>query len=354
MISLYESILSNMEDTLERGDISIINKDINSENSKLRDFFNLHFSGKTPFNYIKNGKKSILEIVTDRNSAAAVKLHTGIKLNDVISDISNVIANTLIFIGENSTLNNKIFVSDLTCNHISIIGIETIENMDIVINDGKSSGAGFICDNCLKYINNCTFETYATTKDYASHRLQFRAIPVFNNVKSQTIQSINIVSQDFASGFAGVKVPFKKIDIWKNPLFNNIFEFGYSLDCTNTAKDTTKSATIKSLKDLKKLVVAGDFYSKVYSHNPYTVKTGAKISDFIDVSNFNNLHRITITDDKMGVFFINTHFEGPTSIGVFIPEILKQYGDTGNYSVNKMWDELPTTTDGWKVMIFRI
>lgn len=355
MISLYESILSGIDNTLERGDIYAVNQDINDPDSKLRSFFNIGFSVETPFNYTKSGKKYILEITTGRADCPCIKIESGDKLTDIITNVNGVISNQLICMGNNSIFDNQLLTPNLTCNHISIIGINTIENMDIIINDGKKAGAGFMCDNYLNRINNCTFETYAITKDYASHRLQFRSIPIFNNVKSNSIQAINIVNQEFASGFAGDKIPFKKIDIWKDKSFDNIFEFGYSLDCTNTAKDITKTVIIKSIKDIKKLVVATDFYSKVYSQIPYIIKPGTKISDFIDVSGFADLRSITISDNKMGMFFYNTRFTGPEAIKSFIPEILKQYNDCGaGYPINKMWNELPTTADGWKVMIFRM
>ena len=74
-------------------------------------------------------------------------------------------------------------------------------------------------------------------------------------------------------------------------LFNKIFDFGYTIELTQSGKDKVNTVKINNMTDIRKLIVAKDFYSRIYNEWPYKLKQGAKLSDLIDISGFENYRR---------------------------------------------------------------
>ena len=102
------------------------------------------------------------------------------------------------------------------------------------------------------------------------------------------------------------------------------------------------------MKDFRKLIASRNFWNYEFDQFPYRLKKGAKLSDFIDISGFKNLHNIQIHDNKMNVLFINTKIGSVREFVGHVSASLKQ-----NVGItNSIYDiPYPVTSDGWMVII---
>jgi hypothetical protein len=169
-------------------------------------------------------------------------------------------------------------------------------------------------------------------------------IPIFKNVKSDTIKKIEITDR------RGIQFSDKSLNVTAN-IFGNkrwekLIEFGYDLEINNGNK--WSKATMKSMKDFRKIVASKNFWNTRFNEFPYRLKKGAKLSDFIDISGFKSLHNIQIHDNKMNVLFINTKIGSVREFVGHVSASLKQ-----NVGItNSIYDiPYPVTSDGWIVII---
>ena len=190
--------------------------------------------------------------------------------------------------------------------------------------------------------------------DYANtsaSRVIFYNLPEFDNVRSNSVCYIDITDNPIK--FNGVKSQ----DLFSSARFKKLFDFGYELSYIDDfVVQTSGKVTIKDMKGLRKLVTAKDFYNREFAEWPYRLKSGAKLSDFIDVSQFKGLYSITITDKKMGVLFEKVddpHAKQHASYAYFTDMLKQTWEEKSGHKRNEIDNLIPVTADGWRVIIFR-
>ena len=353
MISLYESILSDnkvsessllsdIEDTLDFGDSKAPEMAANIQDSDLRKFFSIGAGVEKPFEFSEGGRTLIV------NPHSRILHANPEKLNDIVStEVETLICKSSFvynFMNPAENLCPCIKADSFNFNEFTAIRFEDMEIYagnysgdkifpNIRFNSGKASAE----------LTNSRLEIdYSITR---SALLEFAGdIPIFKNVKSDTIKRIEI------SDRRGIQFSDKKLnaiaDIFGNKRWNNIFEFGYVLE--EKKPDFGIGIKIKSIKDLRKIVSSRKFWLYEFDQFPYKLKKGAKLSDFIDISGFKSLHNIQIHDNKMNVLFINTKIGSVREFVGHVSASLKQ-----NIGItNSIYDiPYPVTSDGWMVII---
>ena len=204
---------------------------------------------------------------------------------------------------------------------------------NIIFNSGKASAE----------LTNSRLEIdYSITR---SALLEFAGdIPIFKNVKSDTIKRIEITDR------RGIQFSDKSLNvianIFGNKRWEKLFEFGYDFEMNDSNK--WSKVTIKSMKDFRKIIASRNFWNTCFNSFPYRLKKGAKLSDFIDISGFKSLHNVQIHDNKMNVLFINTKIGSIREFVGHVSSSLKQ-----NIGItNSIYDiPYPVTSDGWIVII---
>ena len=344
MISLYESILSGMEDTLEVGDVEAAAIAANS-NDAVKKIFGVNEWEEGIFSASENNGKRVLTVDRKGGHIWLDVNATDISLSDQLGNIDTIklVGGTSIQDPDNEFTKKicKTVISDT----FAIYKTPVLSGVEFRAQQLGSTryfpSIGF--DDIIKKITDCRFEV-----DYGSSahaRLVFNDIPQFVNVTSDTIKYIDIVPAQLRA--RGYKDP----DVFANSLFKKFFEFGYDLSCESS------TMSIKNIKDIRKLVTSKDFYNRTFDQWPYRLKKGAKMSDILDISDFKSLCTITIADKKMGIIFENTNAIGGlnTNVMSYFVDMLKQTWDakTPGHSKYDIIDKVPVTDDGWRVIIFR-
>lgn len=353
MISLYESILSDnkvsessllsdIEDTLDYGDSKAPEMAANMEASDLRNFFGIGVGVEKPFEFSEGGKTLI---VRPRSRVLRVNPE---KLNDIVStEVETLICKSSFvynFMNPAENLCSCIKADSFNFNEFAAI---KFDNMEIYA--GNYSGD--------KIFPNITFNSGKASAELTNSRLEIDYsitrsalltftgdIPIFKNVKSDTIKRIEITDR------RGIQFSDKSLNtianIFGNKRWNNLFEFGYDLEINNG--NNWSKASIKSMKDFRKIVASRNFWNTRFNEFPYRLKKNAKLSDFIDVSGFKSIHNIQIHDGKMNVLFINTKIGSVREFVGHVSSSLKQsVGVTSSiYDI-----PYPVTSDGWMVII---
>lgn len=342
MRGLYESILSDIEDQLDFGDAKVPEVAANMEASDLRNFFGIGVGVEKPFEFSEGGKTLIVN-----------PLSRFLRVNDsALNDIVSTKIETLVckssfgygYINPSEKLCNCIKADSFTFNDFAAVTFKDME-----IHAGNYSGdrvfpnINFNSGKASAELTNSRLEIdYSITK---SALLEFAGdIPIFKNVKSDTIKRIEITDR------RGIQFSDKKLnaiaDIFGNKRWNDLFEFGYVLE--EKRPNYGNEIKIKSMKDFRKLVASRNFWNYEFDQFPYRLKKGAQLSDFIDISGFKNLHNIQIHDNKMNVLFINTKISNIRSYVGHVSASLKQ-----NVRItNSIYDiPYPVTADGWMVII---
>ena len=346
---LYEGLLRGMEDTLATGNVEAAVIAANETGSEFRKMFGISNYDEEPFSVTEENNELVFTI-NNEGSGVWVDCDKG-RLSDISSDITTIkcagdirivaknndIADSLCktIIGDNISIHQATEVKDVYLLAKNIAPKRIIPNMQF--------------DSSVKKITNCTLELdYANT---TASRAIFYNLPEFDNVRSNSVRYIDITDNPIK--FNGVKSQ----DLFGNSKFKKLFDFGYELSYVDDfVVQTSGKVTIKDMKGLRKLVTAKDFYNREFTEWPYRLKSGAKLSDFIDVSQFNNLSSITITDKKMGVLFEkvdNPHGKQHASY-VYFTDMLKQtWEEKTGHKRNEIDNLIPVTADGWRVIIFR-
>jgi hypothetical protein len=338
------SLLDDIDDILSDGDELAPAIVANMQDSDLRKFFGIGAGVEKPFEFSDGGRTLIV-------SPRSRFLRVGdSKLNDITIDtIDTLICKSSFgyyYSNPSEKLCNCIKADSFNFNEFAAVTFKDMEIHagnysgdkvfpNIIFNSGKASAE----------LTNSRLEIdYSVTK---SALLQFSGdIPIFKNVKSDTIRKIEITDR------RGIQFSNKKLnaiaDIFGNKRWNDLFEFGYVLE--EKKPDYGIGIKIKSIKDLRKIVASRKFWLYEFDQFPYRLKKGAKLSDFIDVSGFKDLHNIQIYDNKMNVLLINTK---NASIKEFIGHVASSLRQQVSLTVRTAIEDIPfpVTTDGWAVVI---
>lgn len=339
-MKLGGSILSDIDDQLEFGDITIINHNINSEQSSLRELFKVPINKcKAPFEFSKNENgQSSLKINTcnyyntDINNEIMQNVNNDICENVDCIDIDGHITISTDDIGKN--IAKKIIGGQLNITSSTISDVElsttscTATRMVPMIYINFDEG----CDRC---IHNTTFEIDSTK---CSGWLVFRNdIPKFDNVRSKTVNRLYVTDP----------LLDKSSKVIENEFWGKLFEFGYKTEYTFEGVTNTKK--IIGMKSFNGIAKDSNFKSFKFSEFPYRLKKGVKLNDILDVSQFENLHAINIECKNFGVYIYKQVLE-PYKVETLMHDMIKpNYNDCETIASN-----LPCTEDGWSVILYRI
>lgn len=349
MKSLYEtlrgSILSDIDDTLDLGDAITTEYVINAKNSEARKFFNIPEYVENPFTIKnENGAKTL---ICNHKSSDNLVLNKPNQMFDVIGEkIDKIILKTLLDIYSNNISEDicksiQAPVISIYSNNIKDVNFSTIQTdvRSYFPNINITSGEDSIV------ISNSEFNI--DYKYTSSAKLNFVGnIPIFKNVKSN-IRDIEILDRGPIIFSSGNNIA----DIFGNPVWNNIFEFNYTINSINKKTNKSKSIKIKNMMDIRKLVASTKFYETSFSEWPYRIKEGSKLIDFLDISKFKDLRRIRISDDKVNIIFYksNKFSDHVNPKNVYFYDMLKPDRDPA--IKKEMHKHIPVTSDGWEVII---
>ena len=344
MRGLYESILSDLDDQLDFGDAKVPEVVANLEASELRRFFGIGVGVEKPFEFSEGGKTLI---VTPQSKVSTT---VDSKLNDIVSTKIETLVCRSSF-GYNYSNPSERLCGCIKADSFIFNDFATVTFKDMEIHTANYSGN--------RVFPNITFNSGKASAEHTNSRLEIDYsvtksallqfvgdIPVFKNVKSDTIRKIEITDR------RGIQFSDKKLntvaDIFGNKKWNDLFEFGYILE--EKRPDYGIGIKIKSIKDLRKIVASRKFWEYEFDQFPYRLKKGAKLSDFIDVSGFKDLHNIQIYDNKMNVLFINTkNASAKEFIGHVAASLREKVSLTAHTPIESI--PFPVTADGWMVVI---
>jgi hypothetical protein len=348
-MGIYEGLLRGMDDTLASGNVDVAVIAANETGSEFRKMFGVSSWNEEPFSATEENNELVFTI-NNEGTGIWVECDKG-KLSDISSDITAIkCAGGIRIIAKNNDIADKL-CKKIIADNISVHQATEVKDVDLLAKNiaPKRIIPNMQFDSSVKKLTNCTLELdYANT---TASRIIFYNLPEFDNVRSESVRYIDITDNPLK--FNGVKPQ----DIFGNSRFKKLFDFGYELSYVDDfVVQTSGKVTIKDMKGLRKLVTAKDFYNREFTEWPYRLKPGAKLSDFIDVSQFNNLSSITITDKKMGVLFEKVddpHTKQHASYVYFIDMLKQTWEEKTGHKRNEIDNLIPVTADGWRVIIFR-
>ena len=339
MRSLYESILLDIDINLDAGTREAALISLNQPDSDARKMFGIDADNETPF-FVKHN----VLFVTKSSRKSTIGVFANLVDYDIAPVIKDLNVDTTLFRGGlllfgNGNLTGNTLTPAIISSTISVNNFKSVSDVNLIC-DPARAGNDFIpsikFDDEVKSITNCKLEIF-----YQNSSIKFCKIPTLKNVSSSTIETIRITDEQ------------QKVE-WRDTLFNRVFDFGYTVEF---GKDKINTVKINNMTDIRKLIIAKDFYSRIYSEWPYKIKHGAKLSDLIDISGFEKLQKVTIYDKKMSIIFENTKLPNchKTSIGYF-ESMLKDSHKVPNTSDARtsILEHIPMTADGWKVFIIRL
>lgn len=357
MRSLYEGILADIEDTLSTSDDNIALVSANMIDSPLRKMFCINNMSEQPFT-LNNKELTVSTESSGGTGQGSVQIAADEqnRLSDYIKNVESlkILVPCSIWCKDIDKDICKSIISPSICIRSTRAG--EINNVRLC---AKNIGKTRIIPKISIEVPNPKISNSVLDIDAAmssNGRLLCLGIPEFKNVSSSSIQVIDC-SATKEIVFAGTK----PLDMFTNNRWANLFEFGYTLKYC-TGKDyneaTASTVSIKSMKDIKKLVTSKEFYNRTYNEWPYRLKPNVKLSDFIDISKFDKLERINIYDKRVTVVFEkltgNWAKFNPAHASAFT-DILKITWDQMHPEYNKtnISKHIPVTADGWRVIIIR-
>ena len=355
MISLYESILSGMDDIIDTGDNIVDDVIINSENSILKQIFPDNTTEK-PFEI--DGSKDY-KILSVKGRGQWAYCEAG-NISEVITNVKELKKYGPLHIAAKDGLDGN-SIKDSLCEtiiapSISVSNAVNINGVNFIAKKLIDWGIPYIqFSNKTKKLTNCSIEVEPRNK--FTSKAMFTSIPEFKNVTSDTVEELHI---RYATSNFAYSVKEFIAAILSNTKLTGLFEFGYELSFKNGLGDD-KKIKVKDLETLRKMTLTKDSSMRVYSEWPVRLKQNAKLSDLIDVSGFNNLRTITIADDKFGIMFENINHQKTqkysathTQIYCMLKEkpaiVSRKNADVVNEVINK----IPVTKDGWRVMLCKL
>ena len=348
-MGIYEGLLKGMDDTLKSGNVEVAVIAANEPGSEFRKMFGISQYTESPFSTSKDNGELVFTINTE-SMGVWVDCDNG-RLSDISSDITTIKCEGGIrIVAKNNDIADKLCKTIISDN-ISVHQATEVKDVELFAKNISSKRIipNMQFDTTVKKVIDCRLEIGITNSTHA--RAVFYNLPEFDNVKSESIRYIDITDNPLK--FNGVKSQ----DLFGNSRFKKLFDFGYELSYVDDfVVQKSGKVTIKDMKGLRKLVTTKDFYNREFSEWPYRLKPGVKLSDFIDVSQFDGLYSITITDKKMGIFFekIDDPHTKQHASYVYFTDMLKQtWEEKSGHKRNEIDNLIPVTADGWRVIVFR-
>lgn len=356
MISLYESLLADIEDTLDIGDDATAGIMANEKDSALRKLFQAY--GETAFEIEGTRTEKILNVKAWGRAGKVISCDKTLgKVSDTIANISEirVFGPADILAGDNIDI-KEYLAKTIIAPSISIHNVPVIKGMTFSVQKIADNGIPLIqFSKETQKLIDCTIEV--EPRSSMPSRAIFTRIPEFKNVDSETVEELNI--RYSSSKFNYEAKPFTE-SIMANSKLTGMFEYGYALEYTN-AKGDLKKIKVKDLSTLKKMASASDNSFRIYSEWPVRLNANAKLSDLIDVSGFKNLRSVTISDDKFGICFENIKHIKNQKYGMAwqnMYSMLKErnvvVSRSNENAMENMIAKIPVTKDGWRVMLCKI
>ena len=337
MRRLYESLLDDEDELMDRTDDTLLAKELNDPTSEFRklvrvDYVNSYKQGRSiPGEPIKFENK-ILKF----NSVGTDKLGIMIEsrlydksLNDFCNGIKSLESNIG---GVQINSGGKVLDDKLICKNISAPGIalisKDIKNINLNIIPGTDRPylkIISIFDDI--HVSNTTMVN-STTFLFG---IQFTNVPVLKNVKSKGFHRIRVYDPGL----------FDQVD----PIWDKVFDWSYVGESISGPR---------KINNIKKLVAtANNFkrYAPALGNNLYKLKEGFKLTDLIDISGIKGLDYINIENNHVTIMFardLNIIREHAV-ITKTLCGLKKPIGL--DHIINNF--DIPQTADGWYCLIFK-
>ena len=341
-------LLDDMDDVLNGMDAETVY--LNSENSKITDIIKID----TYSRWNDDAKKGVIkaEMIDGKRTLVINAEHYNIdifcnkdhKLSDELYGVECFSTNGGIRIymnDKNGDLTDNICKNIFVDRFIEVIcygGVVKnanlkcggVANQNILLRN--HSGNFTISNSSFELENDTTFNN-GTSMYGGGLVILNEHVPVFNNVTSNSIKTIVLQEDAFAH---------KTMISLDNAAFGKIFETRYELQYS--INGVNRKCRIGNMSDLEKLTVARNAKNRIFSECPIKLKKGAKLSDFIDISGFKNLHKLQILSGRIRIMFIK---HGISSNNAFYTKFkgffLKKDDD--------ILSSIPVTADGYDVVI---
>jgi hypothetical protein len=365
-------ILGNIDDIFTDGDIEVDNLAANDPNSLLRTMFK-NIEGphlnelSNPFQINIEGGKKTLHVVSNVSRPNPVfDMDKGCKVSDVIDDVNEVACNGWLNIAGDKDIREYI-APVISADKISVQAAKDIKKVTFVARHTPSSVylPTLMFYNGHVHLTDCDLD-FDTPTNNKANIIKFKGIPTFNKVSSK------------GANYIQMSYPTESDLIWDNPKLSNIFEFGYTVTGANSRTGKPKSARIGNMRDILKLVSSkASCLETDWDEYPIRIKKGFKVTDLLDVSDFNDLYLITISGQKMSLVFENTKHPWHKSINICqsylsdMPHAAATSVDPNNISMkyarngvsvqtkyakyeSDLMAQIPVTDDGWMVCLYRV
>lgn len=365
-------ILGNIDDIFTDGDIEVDNLAANDPNSLLRTMFkNIEgvYSNElsSPFKINIEGSKKTLHVIANSSRPAPVfDMDKGCKVSDVINDVDEVACTGWLNITGDKNIREYI-APVISADKITVQAAKDIKGVTFVARNTPSSVylPTLMFYNGHVHLTDCDLD-FDTPTNKKANIIKFKGIPTFNKVSSK---GANYIQMSYAT---------ESDLIWDNPKIYDIFEFGYTVKGANSRTGKPKSARIGNMRDILKLVSSkASCVETDWDEYPIRIKKGFKVTDFLDVSNFDDLYLITVSGQKMTLVFENTKHPWHKSINICqsylsdMPHAIVTNVDPNNISMkynrggvsvqtnyakyeSDLMAQIPVTDDGWKVCLYRV
>ena len=302
MISLYESILGDIDINIAASDDAAVILSANAEGSILRNFLGIHkdyevaepfdIDGKTLKIFGPNCKLKYLSTYstliswdTDNNPNKSVDSILGIKLDRIETKGS------LIITGNNISNVSKRYAPELQASNIKFIYPKNTVVKDLNLTVATHKMANIVPSILFTGDSTITLQNVDMFVDkHILSRINFTKLPIFKNVSSNMDKLCIEVPRN-------ADPVIKEDDVFEDPRYNDLFEFGYSLKYELEGKIST--VKVKDMKSLKTMVTTSSFYKRRYEEFPYRLKPNVRLNDILDVSKWPNLEQIIIQSKKM-------------------------------------------------------
>ena len=335
---IYESILDDIDVQMDNGFAEVSNSIFNAENSEMRKVFNITRLTKDDV-FDVSGKENDYTLKVYNIPVGASVDFSNNNLQNLVPGLKNLIVDGLFnFNCSNPTkLTPNNVCSKVSASTLGFYNVSSIDGVDLIAQ--HMSGSRYFSlisfDQTFESISNCRLENHAT------NCIAFSKIPKFENVSSSSVFIINITRHTLTS-----------TKFWDKKLFERLFETKYDIEYKLLTNNSINTTSIKSFKDIEKLVKSPEHYSREYLTDAIRLKPGVKITDFIDVSGFMNIEKIQISGDRWGMVFIRDNMVDTTkNLKMYHTNasIGKKYSDWSN-----MHTSFPKTDDGWYVVVTRL
>ena len=335
MRTLYESILDDIDMQMDRGFVDVSNSIFNADNSEMRKAFNISRLVKGDV-FDVSGKENDYTLKISADSSIDLSNNN---LQNLVPGLKTLIVDGLFnFNCSNPTkLTPNNVCNKVTASTFGLYNVSSIDGVDLIAQhmSGSRYFSSLTFDDTLESISNCKIENQATNV------IMFSKIPKFDNVTSSSIFIINITRHKLSSS-----------KFWDKKLFERLFETKYDVEYKLFTDNSINTASIKSFKDIEKLVKSPDHYSREYLTDAIRLKPGVKITDFIDVSGFMNIEKIQISGDRWGMVFIRDNMVDTAknlTMNHTKLAIGRKYSDWSTIKTS-----FPKTDDGWYVVVTRL